>query len=272
LGKSNPSRAQYIEVFAPNVNAMPPTILQAHFELAPPVVSLVANAAGEAPTIAPNTWVEIKGAGLSLTGDSRIWKNSDFVNNQMPTKLDGISVTVNTKPAFVYYISPSQINVLTPPDAISGAVPIVVGVSGTISTTFTAQAQAVSPSFFTFNGGPYVAATHAGGSLLGPATLYPGSTTPAKPGETIVLYANGFGSTSTPIVSGSVLQSGILSPQPVINVGANTATVQFAGLISPGLFQVNIVIPTNAPDGDQPITGSYGGFATQHATLLTVQH
>jgi uncharacterized protein (TIGR03437 family) len=113
---------------------------------------------------------------------------------------------------------------------------------------------------------------HLDGSLLGPPSLYPGSTTPAKPGETVVLYANGFGPTSTPIVSGSVLQSGSLSPQPVIKIGAITATVQFAGLASPGLFQFNIVIPPNAPDGDQPITASYGGLATPRATLLTIQH
>jgi uncharacterized protein (TIGR03437 family) len=272
LGKSNPLRAQYIEVFAPNVNALPAAILQAHYELAPPVVALVANAEGETPTIAPNTWVEIKGAGLSLTGDARIWKSSDFVNNQMPTKIDGVSVTVNGKPTFVYYVSPSQINLLTPPDAIAGVAPIIVTNGSTTSATTAAQAQALSPSFFVFNGGPYVAATHAIGTLLGPPTLYPGSTTPAKPGETITLYGNGFGSTSTPIVSGSVLQSGILSPQPVITIGASTATVQFAGLISPGLFQFNVVISTNAPDGDQPISASYAGFVTKQPTLLNIQH
>jgi hypothetical protein len=80
LGKTNSLRAQYIEVFAPNINAMPAATLQAHFELAPPLVSLVANAEGEMPAIAPNTWVEIKGGGLSLTGDTRIWKAADFSN------------------------------------------------------------------------------------------------------------------------------------------------------------------------------------------------
>ena len=259
-------------MFAPNVDALPNTILQAHFELVPPVVSLVANAEGEVPAIAPNTWVEIKGEGLSLTGDSRIWASPDFLNNQMPTTLDGVSVTVNSKPAYIYYISPTQIDVLTPPDAISGAVPVVVTNGGTVNATFTAHGQAVSPSFFVFNGGPYVVATHASGSLLGPLSLYPGSTTPAKPGETITLYANGFGPTSTPIVSGSVMQSGGLTPQPVIKVGAIAATVQFAGLVSPGLFQFNIVVPPNAPDGAQPLTASFGGFTSQPATLLTIQH
>src|SRR5579872_4334071 len=75
-----------------------------------PVITLVANAEGENPVIAPNTWVEVKGANLSKAGDTRIWQSADFINGQMPTSLDGVSVTVNGKSAFIYYISPTQVN------------------------------------------------------------------------------------------------------------------------------------------------------------------
>lgn len=44
-------------------------------------------------TIAPNTWVAITGVNLAPAGDSRTWQESDFVNDQMPTQLDGVSVT-----------------------------------------------------------------------------------------------------------------------------------------------------------------------------------
>lgn len=99
----------------------------------------VANAEGEAPTIAPNTWVLIKGTNLAKTGDSRIWKGSDFVNGQMPTQLDGASVTVNGKPAFVYYISPSQVNILTLPDALTGPVNVVVTSNAVSSAPYLAK-------------------------------------------------------------------------------------------------------------------------------------
>jgi uncharacterized protein (TIGR03437 family) len=172
----------------------------------------------------------------------------------------------------VYYISPTQINVLTPPDAMSGPIQVVVTNNGATSASFTAQAQTLSPSFFVFNGGPYVAATHAGGTLLGPASLYPGLTTPAKPGETIVFYANGFGQTSTPVISGSIVQSGTLSTLPVIKIGGATATMQFAGLVSPGEFQFNVVVPPGTPNGDQPVTANYDGQTTQAGTLIAIQH
>jgi uncharacterized protein (TIGR03437 family) len=238
-----------------------------------PVITLVANAEGESPIIAPNTWVEIKGVGLAPPGDTRIWQASDFAGNQMPTQLDHVSATVNGKNAYVYYISPTQINILTPPDAMSGPVSVVVTNNGIASAAFTAQAQALSPSFFVFNGGPYVAATHADGSLLGLLSLYPGSTTPAKPGETIVLYANGFGPTSAPVISGSIFQSGTLSPQPVVQIGGVNAGVTFAGLNNiPGEFQFNVVVPSSLPDGDQSITAVYNGLATQPGTLITIKH
>jgi uncharacterized protein (TIGR03437 family) len=237
-----------------------------------PAISLVANAEGETPTIAPNTWVEIKGSNLAAPGDSRIWQGSDFVGNSMPTKLDSVSATVNGKPAFVYYISPLQVNILTPPDALSGPAQVEVTYNGVASAAFGASSQSLSPSFFVFNGGPYAAAAHSNGSLIGPATLYPGASSPAKPGETIVLYANGFGSTNVPVQSGSISQSGTLSPLPVVKIGGVAATVQFAGLVAPGEFQFNLVVPASLPNGDLSITATYGGVSTQSGALITIHN
>lgn len=237
-----------------------------------PEIAEVANAEGESPAIAPNTWIEIKGVNLAPAGDSRVWQTADFTGNQMPTAIDNVSVTVNGKNAFVYYISPEQINALTPPDALSGAVPVVVSNNGAVSAAFTAQAQATSPSLFIFNGGPYVAATHINGSLIGSATLYPGASTPAKPGETVVFYANGFGPTNSPVQSGSVTQSGTLSPLPVITIGGKTAVVSFAGLVSPGEFQFNVAVPASLADGDQAVIATYGGASTQAGALITIHN
>jgi len=237
-----------------------------------PTIAEVANAEGESPAIASNTWVEIKGVNLAPAGDARIWQSSDFTGTQMPQQLDKVSATVNGKPAYVYYISPTQINILTPPDAMSGAVQVEVTNNGATAAAFTAQAQALSPSFFVFNGGPYVAAVHLNGGLIGPAALYPGSSAPAKPGETIVLYANGFGPTNVPVVSGASTQGGRLSPLPVVQIAGKNATVQFAGLVAPGQFQFNVVVPASLADGDQPIVATYSGASTQIGTLITIQH
>jgi uncharacterized protein (TIGR03437 family) len=244
-----------------------------------PVITLVANAEGDAPIIAPNTWVEIKGSNLAPTGDSssacapgRCWLASDFFGSQMPAELDGVSVTVNGNAAYVYYISPTQVNILTPPSAIEGPVQVQLTNAGVLSAFTTVQAQALSPSFFVFNGGPYVAATHLNGSYIGPPTLFPGLTTPAKPSEIVVLYANGFGPTTTAVVTGSVTQSGSLSPLPVVKIGGIQAAVQFAGLVAPGEFQFNVAIPASLASGDQSITATYDGVSTQLNSLITIHN
>jgi len=234
-----------------------------------PIVRSVVNAEGEATVIAPNTWVEIYGSGLAP--DTRIWGSSDFLNNQLPTNLDGASVTLNGVNAFVYYISPHQINVLTPPNLAPGPVQVVVTNQGAPSQAFVVTAQQYSTSFFVLNGGPYVAATHANGSLIGPTTLYPGVSTPAAPGETIVLYGNGFGPVTPPVVSGSETQSGSLPERPAIQIGKNKASVTFAGLISPGLYQFNVEVPAAAVSGDNPIVAAYASNTTQAGTLITIQ-
>jgi uncharacterized protein (TIGR03437 family) len=236
-----------------------------------PAVTLVQNAEGGSATIAPNSWVAIKGSNLAPAGDSRIWQGSDFVNNQMPTQLDGVGVTMNGENAYVYYISPAQVNVLTPPDLAVGPVQVKVTTGGVTSASFNAQAQEYSPSFFILGAGPYVVGTHANGALLGPTSLYPGLTTPAAPGEVVILYANGFGPTMPPIAAGSETQSGSLTILPVIQIGGITATVQFAGLVSPGLYQFNVIVPSSATAGDNPVTALYNGITTQTGVLLTVQ-
>jgi uncharacterized protein (TIGR03437 family) len=98
-------------------------------------------------------------------------------------------------------------------------------------------AQPLAPSFFIFGAGPYVAAVHTNGNLVGPASLsVPGYTfAPVKPGETFLLYANGFGPTSVPLISGATTQGGTLSPPPVVTIGGLNAAVQFAWLVFPHL-------------------------------------
>ncbi|HTR38575.1 MAG TPA: hypothetical protein VMH80_21865 [Bryobacteraceae bacterium] len=236
-----------------------------------PEISLVSTIAGGAQVTAPNTWLAIYGVRLSAT--TRQWQHSDFINGQMPVQLDGVSVSVNGKAAFVEYISPTQVNVLTPLDSSQGTVQITVTSSGVASTPLWIPMQAVAPAFFLFSGSQYVAATHAAGNYLGPLSLYPGTTTPASPGEPITVYAGGFGQTIPPLTNRSASQSGTLPPPlPVFTISGIPAEVQFAGVVAPGLYQFNIVVPPSAPSGDDPIQATYAGAATQSGALISVQH
>jgi len=58
----------------------------------------------------------------------------------------------------------------------------------------------------------------------------------------------------------------------VVTIGGVPATVQFAGLVGPGEFQFNVVVPPGLGNGDQTITAAYNGASTQAGTLLTVHN
>jgi uncharacterized protein (TIGR03437 family) len=231
------------------------------------------NAAGNIQIIAANTWITIKGTNLAPAGDTRTWQQSDFINGQMPTSLDGVSVTLNGINAYVSYISPTQVNALAPPNLQPGLVEAQVINNGAKSAIAGVELQNYSPTFFTLTYAPplYPAALHANGTIVGPPALYPGMSSPALPGETIEVYGTGFGPTTTPVTAGSVQQSGVLPVLPVFTIGGMPASVAFAGLVSPGLYQFNVVIPTNAPAGDNNISATYAGFTTQPGIVVTVQ-
>ena len=225
------------------------------------------ESAGGFPGIAQNAWIEIQGANLapaSVGAAGMTWSSaSDFASGKMPTGLSNVSVTVNGKAAFVYFISAAQINVLTPLDNTQGPVQVVV-INGTASSgAFTVNEGAVAPSFVPIAGGNYVVATHADGSLIGPPSLsVPGYPfTPTKAGETIVFYAFGFGLPSTSLVNGSATQSGSLPSLPVILIGGAPASVVFAGIISPGLYRFNVTVPATAASGDNTLTATMAGRA-----------
>lgn len=86
----------------------------------------------------------------------------------------------------------------------------------------------------------------------------------------MILYANGFGPTSSPAVGGELTQSGSLPVLPVVSIGGISATVQFAGLVSPGLFQFNVVVPAVAQSGDNILSATYKGLTTQSGVVLAV--
>ena len=245
------------------------------------VITSVYTASGGAD-IAQNTFVVITGVNLvpaTTPAGGVNWSSApSFASGQMPTQLNGVSVTVNGKPAYIYFFcsaattpvcASDQINVLTPLDNATGPVPVVVSSGATVSAPFTATLNAVAPTFLLF-GSHYVAATHANGGLIGPVSLYPGASTPAKPGEEVVIYAVGFGLPSAPLTAGSSKQSGSLPTLPVCAIGTNAAALAFAGLISPGLYQLNVIIPAAASSGDNPIGCTYGGSATPAGDLITV--
>lgn len=230
----------------------------------------IVNAASFSAAITPGAFTAIFGNGLAAT--TRVWTAADFAGGKLPVQLDGVSVTIDGNPAYPYFVSPSQIDVIAPADSTTGPVQVVVTNNGTRSTSITAPLQAAAPAFFT--AGKYPVATHANGSLVGPASLLAGAT-PAQAGEVISLYGTGFGPTN-PAVDGLLVSSpASLVATPAVTIAGTPAVVSFSGRTSAGLDQLNVVVP-DLPAGsasiiDVPINAAAGTSSTQPGLVLTVQ-
>ena len=226
----------------------------------------VTNSAQAAGGIAPNTFVTIKGNNLAAT--KRIWATADFgaTGKALPTSLDGVSVTLNGQATYVTYVSPVQINVLTPTDMpVSGQLAVQVSDNTLTSSSVNVTAQPLAPAFFLLDAAGH-AATHLNYSTIATAS-------PAAPGEVILLFGNGFGATNPPPVNGQVLSGFPTLPvNPDIAFNGISGTVIFAGLISPGLYQFNVKVPTGLPDGEVKVTATAGGVTTPTGALVTIKN
>ena len=238
----------------------------------PPALSAVQNGASFQPGFSQGSWITITGTNLAAT--TRIWTAADFNGPNLPTQLDGASVTVDGKQAYIYYISPTQINALAPADTAQGTVPVQAAFGGLTSNIASSTEAAFSPAMFMFGplGQKYVAAVRSDGQYIGPANLYPGLTVPAQANNIILLYGTGFGPTSPTTSFGETFSGAPPTVNPVTcTIGGVPASVQFAGLVAPGEYQLNIVVPSGLPSGDNLVVLKVGGVATQANAYLTVQ-
>jgi len=169
-------------------------------------------------------------------------------------------------------VSPTQINVLAPDDSATGAVQVQVTAGGQSSNSFRAQKNAFSPAFPTFDGA-HVIAQHTDYSLVGAPGLLGAATptTPAKPGETIVLYGFGFGPANPPQPTGQVGTSPSLANSVQVNIGGVGAQILYAGLAGPGLYQFNVVVPATLANGDAAVLATIGGVNSQSGASVTIQ-
>ncbi|MDE3195610.1 MAG: hypothetical protein KGN84_04660 [Acidobacteriota bacterium] len=211
---------------------------------------------GQAPLASPGSWISIYGSNLAETVTR--W-NGDF-----PTQLGNVSVTIDNKPAYLWYVSPGQINAQIPDDNTNGCVNVVVTTpNGAASGGITLQSA--QPSFSLLNGkyaAGVIPAPNGGGAygsgansydIVGPVGAFSYSTRPVKVGETLVLYGVGFGPTNPPVPAGQVYSGASpITNQVIVYIGGQQAPVAFAGLVGAGLYQLNVTVP-RVSSGDQQI-------------------
>ncbi|MCU1330167.1 MAG: hypothetical protein JWN34_5537 [Bryobacterales bacterium] len=224
-------------------------------------------------TIQPGSWFSVYGTNLAAS--TAVW-NGDF-----PTSLGGTSVSVNGKPAYLWFVSAGQINAQAPDDTATGSVPFTV-TSGGVTASSTVTLAPAGPSFLLLADGkhatgiiitPNGSGSQGGGSydLLGPASLGAGFR-PAKKGEAVAIYAVGLGPTSPAVPSGQIFSGAArMVNAPVVTLGSAPVAVDFAGIVGAGLYQINFVVPQNAGSGEQSLQALTGGVSTQANITIPIE-
>lgn len=221
-------------------------------------------------------WVSIFGSNLA--GTTMSW-NGDF-----PTSLGGTTVVVNGKPAYLSFVSPTQINFQAPDVFVNASLAVVVAnaagrASEGVISTF------LAPSFLLVDS-RHVAGiilrsdgsgAYGGGSydLLGPTGNTMGfGTVAAKAGDAVALFAVGLGPTNPAVPAGQSFSGAAPATSPVSLFFANSRTSvkpSFAGLSGAGLYQINFTVPSGLGTGDVPITAAVSSVPTQTGVVIALQ-
>jgi uncharacterized protein (TIGR03437 family) len=218
--------------------------------------------------------VSIYGSNFTAPGFTDDWGKS-IVNGNLPTVLDGVSVTAGGQPAYIAYVSATQINALLP-NVGFGQLQLIVTTPGGVGTPITLNSQQYSPAFFPWPNNQPVA-THADYSLAAKNGTFTGTATvPAKPGEVIILWCAGFGPTNPPEPFGVPIPATptyYAATPPSVTIG-NLAAPVYGIALAPGyagLYQLLVTVPSPLANGDYPVIASVNGVQTPTATL-TIQN
>jgi uncharacterized protein (TIGR03437 family) len=235
----------------------------------------VVNGASFLPGIVPGSFATIFGTNLASTTTGKDWSGS-ITNGQLPTQIDGVSVSIAGKPAYIEYIRQDQIN-LQVPDVGVGPVQVTVTNSDGASDPATVTSQEFGPAFFLF-GTKYAVAQHYPdyGYSSNPSWV-PGAVA-AKPGDILILWGTGFGPTNPAVPAGQVPPP----TGPSVTGGGVPVTVTVGGVsaqlisavLSPytAVYQIAIQLPSTLPNGDIPVKASIGSYQSPDNVYIYVQN
>jgi len=258
-------------------------MLHAQISIAPGGVLNAASFDKSGVGVAPGSLVTIFGTGLGAT-------QADADTVPFSTVLGGVRVTVNGVNATLRDVIPAAgiVNAQIPFEVLqaagqtSGMVDVAVAFGGNLATQ-SVKIVPAAPGLFTIPSGVgnAILVNLTDFSIAAPVGSIQGFTThPITRGQNAFFYATGLGAMTPPVADGSD-GGGVTSTvnsTPIVWIGGvNTgvmAPVIFAGQASgyPGVYQVNIMVPNNAPTGSavQIQVQSADGTVTSLAGVATV--
>jgi uncharacterized protein (TIGR03437 family) len=219
--------------------------------------------------IVPTGIISIFGEDLALR--TRQVSQEDLFQGRLPYSLGGVSVRIAGQLVPLYFVSPNQVNVQAPANLPRGETRLRINRESLVSNEVMVKVREVDPAFFTVLGRPVIA--HLDYSVVGRGEIE--GSTPAHPGEYVVLFMTGLGPTVPAVIEGQLPgATTLLLPRAVWLDGRPLPPefVTYAGH-APGLagvYQLNLLLPGDTPPGELEIFLEVDGLRSQPGMLLAV--
>jgi uncharacterized protein (TIGR03437 family) len=236
--------------------------------------SIANSASNTAGPYSPNSFLSIYGINLSYV--TQPIEAGNINAGQLPWVLAGteVSVLVGGISAYMYYVSPNQVNVLIPSLLTPGPVTVELENRSLYGPAVEITLAAAAPALFQSDA-MTVLATHGNGPLVT-------ADSPASPGEIVVLYATGLGVTAPEAICGFLPEmaaplADLVDFQVLLNgTAVDPQLIQYAGDAPgfAGLFQINVQLPANCPPNPEIQIGyvnNQGSNLSPAQLLLPVQ-
>jgi uncharacterized protein (TIGR03437 family) len=233
----------------------------------------VAHAASYATgAIAPGEIITIFGSGMGPATLAQLRLNALGL---VDTTLAATRVLFDGVPAPVIYAKNTQLSVVVPYSvATKPSVAVVVEYSGIASAPVTMLVTPSAPGIFTMD----VSGTGQGAILNEDGITINSAANPARKGSVVTLFATGEGQTNPGGVDGKLAAGALPLPAPLlhatVDIGAATLIPLYAGAaptLVAGVFQVNVLIPANAPSGSVSVVLRVGNATSQPRVTLAIQ-
>ncbi len=189
-------------------------------------------------------------------------------------RLAGARVLFDSTPAPIIYAFASQVAAIVPFE-VAGKTSVTVQAENLVarSAPITVPVQGATPAFFTADssGKGQVAALNQDGSGNS-------ASNPAAKGTVLQLFATGAGVMMPSTADGTIVSATPPFPAPQqqvgVAIGGQNAVVQYAGAapqLVAGILQVNVLVPVDAPSGNQPIVLTVGKFSSPAGCTISIR-
>jgi uncharacterized protein (TIGR03437 family) len=222
--------------------------------------------------IAPGEIMTIFGSGMGPDTLAQLRLNASGL---VDTTLAGTRVLFDGVPAPVIFTWNKQISVVAPYSiAAKSSVAVVVEYAGIASPPITMLVTPGAPGIFTANG-----SGTGQGAILNQDGSLNSAANPAVKGSVVTLFATGEGQTNPGGVDGKLAPGALPLPAPLLPVsvaigGAPAELPLYAGAaptLVAGVFQVNVLVPANAPSGNASVVLRVGNANSQPLVTLAIQ-